>query len=361
MEDIAYKYRMIILFAVAFIATMCVFFPILKIAKEKNIVDNPEARKLQKTPIPVMGGIAVFFGVVVGLCFYKTMISYTSLFPVLGAMIIMLYLGFIDDILTIKPLIRVVIESLVALMLIYGLKAKICNFQGLFGIDILPFGWSILLSVVTFIGIVNAVNLIDGVDGLSSGLCILALGFLGVVCFLAHQFSFAVLAAVCIGALVPFFFFNVFGKKTKMFIGDGGTLMIGTTIFSMVLVILGSGFNFPEGLQLDFSRIAFVVAALSVPIADTLRVMAVRICQGRSPFWADNNHMHHILISLGCTHLQTTMVELLFDLMAIGALFVSWGLGASVGVQLLSVIVTAAVLNWVMAPVLRRFAAAKKK
>lgn len=359
--EIAVKYRMLILFAIAFIATLCVYSPILKIAKSKNIVDNPEARKLQKEPVPVMGGIAVFFGVVVGLCFYKTMISYTSLFPVLGAMIVMLYLGFIDDMISLKPLVRVLVEVLAALLLIYGLKARIANFQGLFGVDVLPLGVSIILSVVTFVGVVNAINLIDGVDGLASGFCVLILGFLGLFCFLAHQYSYAALSAVCIGSLLPFFFHNVFGKESKMFIGDGGTLMMGTAISALVFVSLSKNVVLVEVPFLSFSRIGFAVAVLSVPIADTLRVMVVRVAQGRSPFWADNNHMHHILISLGCTHLQTTAIEIFFDLLAIGALFVSWGLGASVGVQLLSVIVTAAVLNWALAPVLRRVAAAKKK
>ena len=359
--DIAFKYRLVILFFISLIATISVFFPILKIAKEKNIVDNPEARKLQKTPIPVMGGIAVFFGIVVGACFYKTMISYTVLFPVIGVMTIMLYLGSIDDILAIKPSVRILVEIVAAILLIYGLKARICNFQGLFGIDRMSFGWSIFLSVLTFLAIVNSINLIDGVNGLSSGFCILSLGFMGVPCFLAHQYSFAVLSAVGIGALVPFFFFNVFGKKTKMFIGDGGTLMMGTAISAMVFVLLGNNFEYAECPELDFSRIAYVVAVLSVPLADTLRLIVTRLANGQSPFKADNRHLHHIFLSLGCSHLLTTAIELFLDLVSIAALMLAWRCGASVEGQLLAVIVTAGLLNWALAPILRAIASKSRK
>ena len=356
MIDIPYKIRLIILFAIALVASMCVYGFIHKIAREKNIVDNPDARKLQKVPVPVMGGVVVFFGIVVGLCFYKTMIVYTSLFPVLGAMIIMLYLGSIDDILSLKPILRLAVEVLVSLLLIYGLKARIADFQGLLGHDIISAAWGIPLSVITFLGIVNAINMIDGVDGLSSGFCILVFGFFGVACFLSHNYSFAVLSAVSIGALLPFFFHNVFGTSSKMFIGDGGTLMMGTAISAMVYVILGKNFSFLGAPELDFSRIGFVVAVLSVPIADTLRVMVVRVAHGVSPFHADNNHMHHLLIRMGCTHIMTTTIELAEDLIAILVLFISWRAGASAGMQLFAVVITAALLNWAMAPVLRLIA-----
>ena len=283
-----YKYRLIILFLISFAATTLVFKPILKIAKNKNIVDNPDARKLQKQPVPVMGGIAVFFGITMGLCFYKTMITYTSLFPVLGAMTIMLYLGFIDDVVNIKAGARFLIEILVGLVMIYGMKCCICNFQGLWGIDCVPTVVGIVLSVITFVGVCNAINMIDGIDGLSSAFGILIFICLGIVCFISGEYSFAALAAVCTGALLPFFLHNVFGWSTKMFIGDGGTMMMGTAISAMVFVLLRKNSILVERFPaLDFSRIAFVLAVLSIPVGDTLRVMTTRMIHHTSPFKPD--------------------------------------------------------------------------
>lgn len=334
-----YKYRLIILFLISFAATWIVFKPILKIAKAKNIVDNPDARKLQKQPVPVMGGIAVFFGIALGLCFYKTMITYTSLFPVLGAMVIMLYLGFIDDVVSIKAGTRFLIEILVGLLMIYGMKCCICNFQGLWGIDCVPTVVGIVLSVITFVGVCNAINMIDGIDGLSSAFGMLIFICLGIVCFLSGEYSFAALAAVCTGALLPFFLHNVFGWNTKMFIGDGGTMMMGTAISAMVFVLLRKNSilveRFPE---LDFSRIAFVLAVLAIPIGDTLRVMATRILHHTSPFHPDKTHLHHVLLDAGYSHIGITIIEITLNVMVIAVFAAVWLLGASVGIQILSVV-----------------------
>lgn len=343
---ISYKFRLLILCLIAFAATMLIFNSILKIAKTKNIVDNPDARKLQKEPVPVMGGIAVFFGIVVGLCFYKTMIVYTTLFPVLGAMIVMLYIGAIDDILSIRPWVRLVIELLVSLLLIYGLKCCITGFHGLWGIERLPLAVGIPLSVLTFVGVVNSINMIDGIDGLSSAFCILVLACLGVICFLARDYSFSVLAAVSIGALLPFLLHNVFGLRTKMFIGDGGTMMIGAIISAMIFITLRDNSGLTEFFpQLDFCLPAFVLAVLSIPVADTLRVMASRIKHRRSPFSPDKTHLHHYFVGNGYSYVWVTILEILMDIIVIGLFFLVWALGASDDVQLYVVIVSAALLD----------------
>ena len=355
MMDIAYKYRLLILFAIAFVATQLVFIPILRIAKGKNIVDNPDARKLQKEPVPVMGGIAVFFGITVGLCFYKTMIVYTSLFPVLGAMTVMLYLGSIDDILSSSPKLRFAIEVIVALVLLYGLKCCIVNFQGLWGIDCIPVWLGVLLSVVTFVGIVNSINMIDGVDGLCSAFCVLILGCFGVLCFLARDYSFAVLSAVCIGSLIPFFLHNVFGWSTKMFIGDGGTMMIGTAVSAMVFVILRRNFGIQEAFpELNFSRIAFVLSVMSIPVSDTIRVMLVRVFHHKSPFSPDKNHLHHIFVAAGFSYISITMIELCLDIFVIAVFVLSWIAGASVSGQVYFVLAATVLADFGTACLLKR-------
>lgn len=353
--DLAFKYRLLILFAISFIATCLVFGPILKIAKMKDIVDNPEARKLQKEPVPVMGGIAVFFGISVGLCFYKTMIVYTSLFPVFGAMIVMLYIGAIDDILSIYPAKRLILEVIVALVLLYGLKFCIMNFQGLWGIDNVSLWIGLILSVITFLGVVNAINMTDGIDGLSTAFCIYIMGTLGVFCFLSRDYSFSVLSAVSIGALIPFFIHNVFGTYSKMFIGDSGTMMVGTAISAMIFVILRKNNAIEEYFpEINFSRIAFVCAVMAIPIADTIRVMFYRILHHKSPFRPDNNHLHHILLRYGLAHPSITLVEIVLALAILGIFFLSWLLGASISLQVYIVLASAAAFDFGVAAVMKK-------
>lgn len=348
------KFRLLILFFIAFAATWLVFRPALRIAKSKNIVDNPNARKLQKTPIPVLGGCAVFFGIVFGMCFFKTMMNYTSLFPVLGSMTVMLYLGTMDDITDISPKVRFVLEVLIALLLVYGSKTAIVDFQGLWGIGGIPVWLAVALTVLMFVGVVNSINMVDGVDGLCSSFCILICAMFGLVFFLGHNYSFAALAAVCVGALCPFFLHNVFGWDSKMFLGDGGTMVMGTAIASMVLAFLNGNDGLIVFTSLDFSKIAFCLAVLAIPVADTLRVMTVRIFRRQSPFHPDKNHLHHKFITIGFSHIATTAVELFLALVIIGAFAASYFLGAGVDVQLYTVIAAGIVCDYLLAIFLDR-------
>lgn len=344
--NLPYSLRHIVLFLISFVSTMIVFKPILRVALKGKIMDNPGFRKLQKHPVPVLGGVAVYFGIIVGLCFYKTMIEHTTLFPIIGVMTVMLYLGFLDDSLSIKPTTRLVLEIISALTLIFGMKCYICNFQGMWGIDILSAPVGILLSVITFCGIVNAINMIDGIDGLSSAFCMLILGCFGIYFFIANDFSLSALAAIGVGALLPFFMHNVFGYTTKMFIGDGGTLMMGAVISAMVYAILSA--EEPHGeidLGANFSRIAFALAVLSVPIADTLRVMFRRIFHGKSPFSPDKTHLHHFFVAAGYSYISITIVEITLDILAICSFLLTWHLGGSLELQLYVVIGVAALSN----------------
>ncbi len=349
--------RHIILFFIAFISTMMVYKPILRVALKGNILDNPDLRKLQKHPVPVFGGVAVFFGIIVGLCFYKTMIEHTMLFPTIVVMTVMLYLGCLDDALSVKPTTRLVLEIIAALTLMYGMKCHICNFQGMWGIDLLPAPVGIFLSTVTFCGIVNAINMIDGVDGLCSAFCILILGCFGIYFFIIHNFTLSALSAIGIGALLPFFLHNVFGYTTKMFIGDGGTLMLGAVISAMVFVILSAGE--PQGemdLGANFSRIAFSLAVLSMPIVDTLRVMFCRIAHHRSPFSPDKNHLHHLFVAAGFSYISIDIIEITLDVIVICSFLLAWRLGGSLELQLYVVIGVAALLNILPASLLAKSA-----
>lgn len=347
MIELMPKWRILILFLVAFAATWAIYGPTLRIAILKGIVDSPDARKLQSRPIPTLGGVVIFFGIAVGLMFFKTMFFQTALLPVLAAMVIMLYVGTIDDISGISPAKRLLIEMGIALLMIYGSRSCVLNFQELWGIGLIPLAVAIPLTVLTIVGVVNAINLIDGVDGLLSGFGILICGFYGLLCFLAHDYSNAALATVTSGSLLTFFLHNVFGQKSKMFLGDGGSMLLGILISWLIISILGGHFHIREYLdgRVDFNLIAFTLAVVAIPVADTLRVMFVRIFHGRSPLLPDNNHLHHHFIRCGLSHLATTLTMLAMALLIIGAFLLVWILGASADWQLYTVIAVTALLD----------------
>ena len=328
----------LILFAVALISTWWVFKKVLKIAILKNIVDNPDARKLQRTPVPVLGGMAVFFGMVVALVTTGVFRENYTLFAVMGIMTIMLYVGTMDDILSLSPKLRFIVQIIAVLLLVYSNDYSLNNFHGLWNIYQIPEWIAVPLTVVAGVGIINAINLIDGVNGLSSGYCITASAVFGMVFIIADDRDAASLAILSVGALIPFFFHNVFGKKSKMFIGDGGTLLMGAIMTSFVIGALNTDSPFAEKVDPNFGVIPFVLVVLVVPVFDCLRVMFTRILKGTSPFSPDKTHLHHLLIDMGFSHGGTTLTEILAGLLAMSVWFISYKAGASIDVQLYVVI-----------------------
>ena len=331
-------YHLLLPFLAAFISTLWIHPKILKIAILKNIVDNPDARKLQRCPIPVMGGIAVFFGLLVGICSSQIMFFSPGVFILTAAMLVMLYTGTIDDILDLSPNIRFLIEILVVGFIMYVNECAIDNFNGLWGIGTIPMWFAAPLTVFAAVGIINAINLIDGVNGLSSGFCFMASVLFAIMFYISGNVTMTILATSAAGAIVPFFLHNVFGKTSKMFIGDGGTLVIGTMMSMFVISILGKGSLSARFAEQGVGLIPFTLAVLAVPVFDTLRVMSMRILRGKSPFSPDKTHLHHLFIELGFTHTGTTVSILSLNFLIVVVWFLSYKLGASIDAQLYIVI-----------------------
>ncbi len=325
-----------------FVSAMILVFMVhpfvVKIAKKIQIVDRPDARKLQERPIPVLGGVAVIWGIIVGAGITSVFFNSYALFTSVVAITVMLYVGLADDILGLSPTLRLFIEVMVIGFVVYMDKTNMNDFHGLFGIHKLPVYLSLPLVSFGGCGIINAINMIDGVDGLSSGLCIMASLAFGVFFCASFDGTMAVMCSLSAGALIPFFLHNVFGKTSKMFIGDSGTLMMGMlmTIFTLHLVDNTSrvAYNFPH-----MGVVAFTISVLSVPIFDTLRVMTGRMMKGVSPFHADKSHLHHLFIEMGFSHVGTAACVIGLNLLNILCWLVSFALDASVTIQFLVVVI----------------------
>lgn len=321
----------------ALLATMWFQPHILKVAKEKNIVDNPDARKLQRIPIPVMGGIAVVFGLMVGIMSFSLFGDFGNMLAVLSAVIVIMLVGLVDDIRGLSPKVRFIIEILIVLYLIYATGNQINNFHGLWSVNILPEWASVPLTVFACVGIINAVNLIDGVDGYSSGYCIMASFYFGYSFFKLGNMKMVALAAIIVASLIPFFCCNVFGKHSKMFIGDAGTLSMGILISTFVRNMLTASTETAH-IADNLGLIPLSLAIMCVPIFDTLRVMGARIARGTSPFHPDKTHLHHAFIDLGFSHIGTTFSILCINSFVVLAWFVAYKCGATIDLQLYIVV-----------------------
>ena len=334
----------VILFFVSLLSTWWIFRKVHRIAQMKNVVDNPDARKLQDHPVPVLGGLSVFFGIIVALVFCQVLFGSSSLFSFLGIMAIMLFVGTTDDVLSLSPLIRLTIEIIVVLLFIYGTGWSINDLHGLWGIDVIPSYVAVPLTVIACVGIINAVNMIDGVDGLMAGYGIVVSLIFGCFFYDAGDMDMAAMAMISAGAIIPFLLHNVVGQKSKMYLGDGGSLMIGTMMALFVISILKENSLCSLKVSPQFGLVPFSLAVLSVPVFDTLRVMTKRILSRRSPFSPDRNHLHHMFIDLGFSHLGTSVSVIVLNLIVVLAWWISYKAGTSIGIQLL-VTVAAGFLN----------------
>lgn len=336
----------------ALIALFCTWWIhpyILKVAITKNIVDNPDARKLQRVPIPVLGGLTVVFGVLTGVMGFNLFGNFYDLFPVFASIIIILIIGLMDDMISLTPRVRFVVEIILVLFLIFTTGYQINDFHGLWGLQHVPLGLSVPLTVVASVGIINAINLIDGVDGYSSGYSIVSCALFGIMFYALDNIRMVTLAAIVATSLVPFFFHNVFGKHSKMFIGDAGTLSLGIVFSIFVATILSAT---PGGKPVDpnLGLVPFTLAVLCVPVFDTLRVMSARIYRGNSPFHPDKTHLHHLFIELGFSHIGTTISIITANLLVVLSWFVAYRCGLSVDVQLYIVVALGIGITFVFYP-----------
>jgi UDP-N-acetylmuramyl pentapeptide phosphotransferase/UDP-N-acetylglucosamine-1-phosphate transferase len=335
-------YYIVFVFFIALLVASLAHHPVMRFAKRHQFYDNPEARKLQRKPVPVLGGFVVFIGAMSGSLCYWFKHDCLSIVPVQVAMLIMLVIGGWDDIKKLSPSLRLLLEVVIVLALALYNDCPINDFHGLWGIhEISPWiAWP--LTIFASVGIINAINMIDGIDGLSSGFCILAFGFYGLLFFYAHDYVHTALAVSIIGGLIPFFIMNVFGEKSKMFIGDAGTMMLGIALSDMVMAMLTKdSLTAVHLVNQNFCLIAFTLAVLAIPIFDTVRVMFGRISRGESPFRPDKTHLHHAFIDYGFHHLETSLLELILNMIIIGVWWMfykshlseAWQLYAVVGLS----------------------------
>ena len=286
---------------------------ILLISFRKSLFDIPDERKIHQGVVPRLGGIAfkpvVFFSVVILLGFSQ-LFGYGDLLHVVAsesrtlsfgfcAILILYLVGIADDLIGIRYRAKFIIQISCGLMVIGG-GLWISNLYGLLYIHELPYWIGGLLTIFAVVFIINAINLIDGIDGLASGLCGVAMLFYGVIFLLIDEYIYAMLSFATLGVLVPFFYYNVFGdinKQKKIFMGDTGSLTVGMMICILSLRMIH---GFPEDVATVYSN-PFILAysPLIVPCFDVVRVYLHRVKNGKNPFLPDKNHIHHKLLAIG--------------------------------------------------------------
>ena len=305
---------------------------LLFVAYKNRIFDLPDAsRRVHTIPVPRLGGVSFLPTLLIVIAFtvgflYRLKIMTTPLQDnvllirvtyMLGSGLLLYILGIVDDLADLNYKVKFLIQFAASAILVSG-GLWLNNLYGLFGIWRIPFYVGMPLTLFLMVLITNSINMIDGIDGLASGLSIITLGVLSVIFIYELRFIFAMTSVIMLGAVVAFWLFNVFGsaeKKTKLYMGDTGAMTLGL-VLCFLLVSLCS-FKGHNGDTRNCKYFIIVFSSLMIPVLEVARLFFTRICQHKSPFKADLNHIHHRLMRCGLSVRQTRWAILLADIVLI--------------------------------------------
>ena len=312
-----------IAFVLSFFIGQSIVLKLYMFAYRRRLFDPVDERKIHEGHIPRLGGMAflptqccIFLLVIVVLRYldviyvdYELLSQFLLLILGLGLLFIT---GLVDDLVGIYYKWKFAAQFIAALLIpISGLW--ISNLDGLLWITVIP-GWlGILLTTVVIVLIINAFNLIDGIDGLCSGLTILACTVLGTLFFRHESWLPVIFAFTTVGALAPFFYYNVYGRtkrKRRIFMGDTGSMTLGLTVAFLVI-------RYTAGDPTDPNPGGNLLVAFSVvlvPLLDVIRIIFIRLLKRKPLFLPDNNHIHHFLVDLGISRKNVLWLILLIAL-----------------------------------------------
>jgi UDP-GlcNAc:undecaprenyl-phosphate/decaprenyl-phosphate GlcNAc-1-phosphate transferase len=305
----------------SFFISLLLIPQIIKIAHARNIHDMPDERKLHTEKIPTFGGIGIFFGFIISALiwsfFFADGIKEGTF--LLGGLFVMIVVGMRDDFLPLSAFWKLIGQILAAsIVMLGGLHFQ--SLYGLFHIHEINDVLSYTITLYTIIVITNAFNLIDGIDGLAGSVGFLVFGLFGFWFFGVGEQLFTVACFSLVGATAAFLRFNY--SPAKIFMGDTGSLLLGFVAAIATIKFLQTNAHLPTDSAWKINYpIALLSAVLVYPLFDTIRVFTMRLAMGRSPLSPDKNHIHHLLLRLGLSHLQSVAVIMSVNVSFIACFF----------------------------------------
>ena len=280
---------------------------LIKVAYLKDLYDKPDGeRKLHTRFVPTLGGIAIFLAFFIGYSITGVASDFGGYPYFAAAMVLLFFTGMKDDLIGLSAAKKLGVEIIAGLLLIFGTNTYIGNFQGMLGIHELPFIASIGITLFTMIVVMNAYNLIDGVDGLAGSVGLVASLFFGIGFYMAGNPEMAAMSFILSVSLLGFLVYNF--KPASIFMGDTGSLIVGFLLSVLAIRFIGLN-EVPAYVQyFGLSSPVIPVAILIVPLYDTIRVFYRRAKRKTSPFLPGNDHIHHELMRMGLGHAGVTIM-----------------------------------------------------
>ena len=277
-------------FVVALFVTVVTIPPLMRVSGRLHLMDVPAPRKMHTQTVPRCGGIAIAIGTLLPVIMWVPMDRITWSY-LIGAAIILVF-GVWDDIKTLDWKWKILGQIAAVLIVIYG--GGTIQHVPLFGLDPAPAFVTYPLTVLFLLGITNAVNLFDGLDGLAGGCVLLTLSAVAILAYEGNGSAIVLIALATMGSVFGFLRYNT--HPASVFMGDAGSQFLGFTAAVLTILLIE---QYHYALNPGVSLLL-----LGLPVLDTLMVMVQRITAGRSPFSADKNHIHHRLIGIGLSHYE---------------------------------------------------------
>ncbi len=302
----------------AFLIAIFAVPSIIRVAHLKNILDKPNGRTVHAELTPRLGGGAMFAGFTSALTIFAELNNGVQ--QLLAGCIMLFFIGLKDDLINISALKKFAVQILSTGIVIFMADIRVTSFQGIFGVGELEVGVSYGFTFIVVIGITNAINLIDGLDGLAGTLVVIVASTFGVYFYLYGgdvYGNYAAVAFCLVGGILGFLRYNF--RKASIFMGDTGSLLCGFIISILAI-------QFIE-MRMVPAAPSVALGVIFVPLFDTLRVFIIRILKGDSPFVPDKNHIHHCLLSMGFTQIGTVVTLAAINILVIVfvILFGEWG------------------------------------
>lgn len=305
--------------------TFIIIPQILHVSYSKRLFDRLDNRKIHNGVVPRLGGMAFFpslflpLGVIIAFLLGDGGTS--SLFWIedigrqlpyvvvlFASMLVLFFVGLVDDLIGLRYMAKLaaqVVSS--AILVISGLM--ITDYHGMIGMNYVPWAAGAIITFFLILYVINSINLIDGIDGLASGISVICFVIYGILLYLQGQFLYSALAWISAGSLAVFFIFNVWGSRkryTKIFMGDIGSLSLGLILAFLIIAIARGGDDFEGGTD----PLIVALSPLVIPLFDVVRVFIVRLVDGTSPFLPDKKHIHHRMMAKGLKSWQVLIVLL---------------------------------------------------
>ena len=278
---------------------------------KKKLVDKINVRSSHDSVATRSGGLSVFLVlIIISIYYYLNGIDIFN-FSIFIPLSLLFLIGVYDDIYGVDFKLKFIFQIIAAKIIIDN-GLIIDNFHGFLGVYEVNRVIAQLITIFIIISIINAINFIDGIDGLLTSISIIFIT--SYEFFASVNTDFYFLSLLVISTLIPLYYFN-FRKAKKIFLGDSGSYLLGGIISIYVLNILGFGYRIKP--EFDLNKIIFVISILIYPIIDIIRIFSLRLIKKKSPFIADNNHIHHNLIKYNNSHFKTTFLICCFTIFAI--------------------------------------------